>query len=198
MRNGVSPYRGNGYSGYRAPYANHYPYHGHDHGRNYGRYPVYAYPGWYTYPYVVDPGFYDWGATDYSSGDSSDQQGANYSANQGPEYQPEPAADESRAQYPPRREAYTREASSAPVQIQEYHFANSSSPAPAGPPLTVIFKGGRTPLKMQNYMVNSTSLTDFDREHFEKIPLDQVDLAATEQINRQHGIDFQVPISSRD
>jgi hypothetical protein len=69
---------------------------------------------------------------------------------------------------------------------------------PAGPPLTVIFKDGRTPLKMQNYMVNATSLTDFDREHFEKIPLDQVDLAATEEINRQHGIDFQVPISARD
>jgi len=28
--------------------------------------------------------------------------------------------------------------------------------------------------------------------------LDEVDIAATEQINRPHGIDFQVPIPSRD
>jgi len=87
---------------------------------------------------------------------------------------------------------------SAPVQRQEYHFADAASPSAASPPLTVIFKGDRTPLKMQNYMVNSTSLTDLDREHFEKIPLDQIDIAATEQINRPHGINFQVPIPSRD
>jgi hypothetical protein len=86
-------------------------------------------------------------------------------------------------------------------QRQEYHFATASPTAPspiASKPLTVIFKGGRAPEKMQNYMVNSSSLTNLDSEHFEKIPLDQIDVAATQQANRSSGIDFQVPVASHD
>jgi len=51
---------------------------------------------------------------------------------------------------------------------------------------------------MQNYMVTASVLTDLDGEHFEKIPLDQVDVAATQQANRASGIDFQVPAASHD
>jgi hypothetical protein len=65
-------------------------------------------------------------------------------------------------------------------------------------PLTVMFKIGRAPMTMQNYMVNSTDLTDLDGEHFEKIPLDQVDIAATQRANRSSGIDFQIPVPSHD
>jgi hypothetical protein len=51
---------------------------------------------------------------------------------------------------------------------------------------------------MQNYMLNSASLTNLDGGHFEKIPLEQIDVAATEQANRSRGIDFQVPVPSHD
>jgi len=51
---------------------------------SYGYLPGYV----YSYPYVVDPGFYDWGATDYSE----NEQGANAPPDQGSDdgYGPEP------------------------------------------------------------------------------------------------------------
>jgi hypothetical protein len=67
----------------------------------------------------------------------------------------------------------------------------------AQPVLTVIFKNGRDPEKIQNYMVNRRALTDLDEQHYEQIPLDQIDLAATEQANRAIGIDFQIPAPVR-
>lgn len=210
-RNGVAlPYGGHGFSGSRSPYSNHYPYrypyHDHDHGHGHhdGHHRAgYVYPGLYGYPYysypvVIDPGFYDWGDSDYSD----DQPGANanFYPNQAPGYTNEPPyPDEGAPQYQPQRDAYNPPPpAAAPVQVQEYHFADPNSASTAGPPLTVIFKGDRTPLKMQNFMVNSAFLTDLDREHFEKIPLDEVDIAATQQTNRRHGIDFRVPIPSSD
>jgi hypothetical protein len=78
----------------------------------------------------------------------------------------------------------------------------AGSAASSGPvteqALTVIFKNGRAPATMQNYMVNSRALTDLDQQHYEQIPLDQIDIAATEQTNRARGLDFQVPAASRE
>ena len=68
----------------------------------------------------------------------------------------------------------------------------------AGHPLTVIFKGGRTPMKMQNYLITAETLTDLDEQHHEEIPLNQIDFAATQQANSAAGVDFQVPGRSRD
>ena len=212
------PYRGNGFSGgYR-----HEPndrgrnphrgrYRGHDHeGRNRGR-GSYGYaPGYvYAYPYVTDQGFYDWGATDYSENEQGPD--AEAAADQGPEngYGPEapnpeePYEARGNVPYPQQQQYAQPGPASAPIgpQRQEYHFAASSTSAPspvASKPLTVIFKGGRTPEKMQNYMVTSPALTNLDGEHFEKIPLDQIDVAATQHANRSSGIDFQVPTASRD
>jgi hypothetical protein len=151
---------------------------------------------------VTDPGFYDWGATDYSE----DEQGANVPPEQGPDYgygpqEPYPGAGD--VPYPQQQENPRQSPMTAPTPPtrQEYHFAASSPSAPtpiASKPLTVIFKGDRAPQKIQNYMVNSSSLTDLDSEHFEKIPLDQIDIAATQQANRSSGIDFQVPTPSHD
>ena len=60
-------------------------------------------------------------------------------------------------------------------------------------PLTIIFKNGREPQKIRNYMMDSKSLTNLDAQHFERIPLDQIDIAATVKVNRVKGVDFQVP-----
>lgn len=143
----------------------------------------YGYPGWpgyYSYPYVIDPGFYDWG----DSGDSVYDQGGGNSgyapytdygdayleAPQNPNYAPQPYAQ-----------------SPAPV------YPGAASLAPAEEPLTLIFNNGRAPQKMQNYMMNAKALTDLDPQHYERIPVDQIDVAATEQANRARGVDFQVP-----
>jgi len=153
----------------------------------------------------VDLGFYDWGATDYSENEQGPYAGA--PPDQGPENgygaeQPPPPGYGD-APYPQQQQPIQPappDPSAAP-QRQEYHFA-SASPAAATPisskPLTVIFKGGRAPEKMQNYMVTSSALTNLDGEHFERIPLDEIDVAATQQANRRSGIDFEVPTVSHD
>lgn len=78
-------------------------------------------------------------------------------------------------------------------------YAGSFSSIPeVQQPLTVIFKNGRPPEMIQNYMMSSRTLTDLDRQHYEQIPLDQIDVAATEQLNRTRGVDFQIPAMSRE
>ena len=58
-------------------------------------------------------------------------------------------------------------------------------------------KFGRAPATIRNYLMNAKALTDLDQQHYEQIPLDQIDIAATEQVNRARGLDFQVPNASR-
>ena len=211
-RNGMSvPFGGHEFSGgrypYRPQYPNRYPhrdpYHDHDHDHHDGNHHVhgyaYAYPGFfgYPYPYVIDPGFYDWS----TSNDYENQQGANayepagqtggdYAEASNPEYGAVPYNQQENA--PPASDA-------ASAQIQEYHFAGpSAAPSQTSEPLKVIFKDNRAPMTIQNYMVNSTSLTDLDRNHYEQIPLDQIDIAATQKANRAHGVFFEVPSGPRN
>jgi len=213
------PYRGNDFSGgyghgpddrgrgdrgrrgHRGPYGGR----DHDRDRRYRGWGSYSYaPGYaYAYPYVVDPGFYDWGATDYSENqqepyaDGPPEQGPDYA--NGPEAPYPPNGD---PPYPQQQQNVEPGGAGAPVgaQWQEYHFASSTPTSASAPakPLTVIFKGDRAPEKMHNFMVTATALTNLDGEHFEKIPLDQIDVAATQQANRSSGIDFEVPVASHD
>jgi hypothetical protein len=192
-----APYRGPGFatarSLYRPAYGDRFSSLNRDRGRgswlvgSYG----YRYPGWagYPYPYVIDPGFYDWGDSgDSDYGPAGTSQGyadltpypgygdAGPQSLQGPNYAQTPAPD---AQMP--RPAY-------------------DGPTPAPEPeqaITVIFNNGRAPESIQNYMMNSSTLTDLDEHRYEQIPLNQIDLAATEQANRSRGLDFQVPAASR-
>jgi hypothetical protein len=216
-RNGIAlPYRGQhfadrgrGYGGghdrHREPYRRHDRDRRHDGGWDRGGYGYgYAYsPGYlYPYPLVVDPGFYDWGATDYSenqqdaeAGGPHDQSGPAYPDHEYPGAGYEGPGNAIRPEYP---EEPQPRADTAQPQRQEYHFSAQSAESLKTEPLKVIFKDGRTPITVQNYMVNARSLTDLDSNHFEKIPLEQIDIAATQEANRSHGIDFQVPVPSRD
>lgn len=221
-RNGIAlPYRrqqfadrGRGYGGhdrYREPYRRHDRDRRHDgrwdrgfNGYGYAYSPGYLYP----YPLVVDPGFYDWGATDYSESQQnaeaeapSDQgapeyPGARYA---GSGYADQPAYPEDRdLPYPGQPDNSQLRAGPAQPQRQEYHFSEQPAASAKTEPLKLIFKDGRAPITIQNYMVNARALTDLDSDHFEKIPLEQIDIAATQEANRSHGIDFQVPVPSRD
>ncbi len=199
---------GSGYGDGHAGGSHRGPYRGHDRDRRHERHERrgfygygYAYSPGYVYPYplVIDPGFYDWGPTDYSE----DQQGENAARRPpypGPEYAGEPTDQDNLGEpYSPQQENTLASSGSIQPQRQEYHFApQSTAPAKAQPSLKVIFKNDRSPVTMQNYMLNASSLTDLDADHFEKIPIDQVDIAATQEANRSRGIDFQVPIASRD
>ena len=47
-------------------------------------------------------------------------------------------------------------------------------------------------------MMTAKVLTDLDSQHYEQIPLDQIDLAATQRVNSAVGVEFQIPSVSRD
>jgi hypothetical protein len=47
-------------------------------------------------------------------------------------------------------------------------------------------------------MMTARMLIDLDSQHYEQIPLDQIDLAATERANSAAGVVFRVPGATRD
>jgi hypothetical protein len=190
--------------------------HGRHHRRDYdggnffaGSY-MYPYPGYlgYPYPYVLDPGFYDWS----DSSDSGSEQGY-ASPDQGyvaadngepppdygyatPGYNAPPAYPEyGDAAYPPQRSGAARPSPETGTSSANHH-PSASSDSEMNPPLTVIFKDDRKPEQIQNYMLSASKLTDLDREHYQQIPLEQINIPATQQANRAHGIDFRVPPAS--
>ena len=73
--------------------------------------------------------------------------------------------------------------------------------APQPPPepeaaVTLVFKDDRPTEEIHNYMLTRTTLYVQD-EHRREIPVDDLDLGATQKINKSNGIDFQLPGVSR-
>jgi hypothetical protein len=63
-------------------------------------------------------------------------------------------------------------------------------------PVTLIFKDGRPPEQIRNYAMTRTTLYVRDQHHRD-IPIDQLDLTATQKVNRDAGIDFELPRLAR-
>jgi hypothetical protein len=148
---------------------------------------VSTYPNWLGYPYLIDPGFYDWGDSD-DSADDTNQPGSygpdSYLSDQAPDNY----MSDQNGLSPPYLGPYPNSGYAAPAAP-----AGAEEPAVSGLPLTVIFKSGRAPIKVRNYLMTAKVLTDLDSAHYEQIPLDQIDLAATQNFNKVAGVDFQVP-----
>ena len=213
------PFRGTGFaprrpqyrSQYRSPYGDRSGRRGRDrdrdrhrdHDRGRGRWLAgwygNRYPFWlgYPYPYTIDPGLYDWG----DSGDAGYAPDAGYSPNAAPAQNYADATP-----YPgdntgpePMQGSNEPQARATDARMPRPAYAGISTAAQeTEPPITVIFKNGRAPLTIQNYLMNSRTLTDLDRQHYEQIALDQVDIAATQQTNRSRGFEFQVPAASAE
>ena len=88
----------------------------------------------------------------------------------------------------------------APIYRPNYQ----PSPAAQQPPpaaqatVTLIFKDGRPPQQIHNYILSATGITVWDQlpsVRPREIPIDQIDMDATEKINRQSGVDFYLPKS---
>ena len=58
--------------------------------------------------------------------------------------------------------------------------------------VTPVFKDGRPPEQIHNYLLTRTTLYVRDQHHRD-IPLNQLDLAATQKVNHDAGVDFQLP-----
>ena len=162
---------------------------------------LYSYPAslGYIYPYYIGPGFNDSGyyGTEYDQSNAAPgyyDQGASYQGENPNGDYGEPGGG---GYSGPAEEPQPYPEPQAPEPAPSSHFTVSGMDAASeysiAGPLTVIFKSGRAPQVMHNYMLTTTTLTDLDADHYEKIPLDQVDLAATAELNRSNGVDFQIP-----
>jgi len=149
---------------------------------------VNTYPNLLGYPYLLNPNFYNLGLYDWSDSDNSAPDNSVSDQNALAPY------PDQGSPYPDQGPPYPNQGYAAPNQI-----APPATGAPAtAQPLVVIFKSGRDPMKIQNYLVTAKILTDLDSEHYEQIPLDEINLAATQNFNKVAGVDFQVPTASRD
>jgi hypothetical protein len=98
-----------------------------------------------------------------------------------------------------------------PPNYAESYQSDESQPAPSNPfpasgelsrsssslesedAVTLVFKDGRPPEQIHNYLLTRTTLYVRDQQHHRDIPLDQLDLAATQKVNHDAGVDFQLP-----
>lgn len=95
---------------------------------------------------------------------------------------------------------YGYDADSAPQEQPAPRMPYSSPSDWAQPPpvpesveaVTLVFKDGRPPEQIHNYILTRTTLFVRD-QHARKIPTDQLDLAATAKVNQDAGVDFQLP-----
>ena len=60
----------------------------------------------------------------------------------------------------------------------------------------LVFRDRRPSLEIHNYALTPKILYVLDQQHRD-IPVDEIDLAATQKVNRDSGIDFQFPVASR-
>jgi len=73
------------------------------------------------------------------------------------------------------------------------HQPERTNPAPA----TVLVFRDQHQQEVQNYAIVGQTLWNFSPQRTEKIPLSQLDLAATIKANDERGVDFRLPASNQ-
>jgi hypothetical protein len=117
-------------------------------------------------------------------GDGDSQQPQNSAAEgyaKQPEFQASPAASSVPSQI-----------SSVTTVIAPTAQSRPSADSDSDDAITLIFKDGRPPELIHNYILTRKTLYVGERHHPE-IPVDQLDLIATAQVNHDAGIDFHLP-----
>lgn len=161
---------------------------------DYGQfYSPYGYPGFVSYGLAypfMDP---FWEYPDDPLADTPDETGSNAAV----------AGDDGYGGYAPEWAYGGEPAPGAPPPVQGYGQAyaqpgGAAVVAPAPQPLeqedavTLVFKDGRPPEQIRNYALTRTAIVIAGRR-VREIPLQEIDLPATEKVNREAGVDFQLP-----
>jgi hypothetical protein len=84
----------------------------------------------------------------------------------------------------------------APPEAYRPAYAQPQPPPEPESAVTLVFKDGRPNEQIHNYMLTRTTLYVQD-EHRRVIPVADLDLAATQKVNKDAGVDFQLPGSGR-
>jgi hypothetical protein len=183
-------HRDNGHHGdsdshhHRAPY-------NHDRRNGYAYYPygVAGSVGWVS-PYVLGYGDsmgYDedaQGSPDNAGAGAGQGYGQGYDQGYGEDNGPPPPDQGPQQALPPWPSSDPSHANvSPPPQVQ--------APQPQEA-VTLVFKDGRPPEQIHNYLLTGTTLYVQDQRHRD-IPLSQLDLVATAKANHEAGVDFRLP-----
>jgi hypothetical protein len=153
-------------------------YHRH-HAANGGEYYPYPYLYAVPFPYAADQG-----DADDSSDDDSDYQGG-------------PTVFDRRglgaASYiPPTYDGPAHAQEATPGQGSANESADSQAAQAPTNPTTLVFKNGQQ-IEVSNYAIVSQTLYDLTPGRHRKIALADLDLPATEKLNDDRGVDFQLP-----
>jgi hypothetical protein len=140
----------------------------------------FGFPCRYGYGYPWGYGAFDpywwWDSGSSYDQDQQDQTGLADEMNQ-------QSLDEQRMRQQDDQDAYAR--SAPPYQ----HQAERTEAAPA----TVLIFRDQHKQEVQNYAIVGLTLWTFDPHHSERIPLSDLDLAATAQANDDRGVRFRLP-----
>ncbi len=134
--------------------------------------------------------------------DPAGQQPAPYAGDNAPPYaaQPSPYGQEAAAPYPPQPVyqdygPYAGGPATAPQPMVSAPFTPLvplGSPTEQGDVLTIVFKDGRPPLQVRNYILTRSALY-LTGAHFYEVPLADIDLPATQRVNWDAGVVFRLP-----
>ena len=188
------------------PYGGRYPYRGYG-GRYPYRYPRFFFPG-FGYPSYLSFGLFDpffwgydpfWDTGDWMGYDSAPyapQTSINAEPGYGNGFQ---GADQGEV---PPSQPYggqpwpASQSSPDPDQVQgpwapQAWTGDPPTVASQERPVTIVFKDGRPPVRIRNYAMTRSAI--FTGTDMREIPLDEVDVPATQKLNKATGVDFRVP-----
>jgi hypothetical protein len=205
MRPTGGPSMPSGTSSHRAPYnpngGNHYHDGNHNHYGNHTHVIVTTYWPWgFGYPYYglglgYGYPYWGWGYSNFLDDDYNSQPAANYAAPQQQYYYNDPNQQQqpNDQQEPPAPEAYPQQPYPQAPSSSRAPYTGAQSAPPAAQALTVVFKDGRPPEQVYNYLLTPNTLTVLDQNRHD-IPVDQINLEATASVNIQAGVEFSLPV----
>ena len=189
---GAGEHRNNGHTGDPDSHQRRRPYeHDHRDGYSYDRYGVTGSVGWVS-PFVLGYGdSMDYngdaqGTEDNAGAGSGQENGTGYGQGYGDENGPPPPDQGPQQALPPWP-------SSDPSHVETTPAPQMQAPEPQPQEaVTLVFKDGRPPEQIHNYLLTGTTLYVQDQHHRD-IPLSQLDLIATAKANHEAGVDFRLP-----
>jgi hypothetical protein len=143
----------------------------------------------YAQPLAAQPGYPDNGYPDNGYSDNGYPDNG-YPGNGYPDNQngyPQPAPEN---YYPPYPQPQP-EQEQAPAITPEVQYVPGSADT-----VTLIFKDGRPPEQIQNYIATKKTLTVINGSRHRDIPIADLDVPATIKANRETGVGFQLPVST--
>lgn len=169
------------------------PFHHHPR-RSFFVYPYAAYP-LYAYPYYPPLGYYDTFSYSYASQPEPTYMAEHDTGLQNEVYRLQGEVDQLRQQQATQveRQQY---ALNSPTDTPRPLAATRPRQEPPAPPTVLVYRDGRR-VEVQNYAVSGATLWVFSEERARKVPLADLDLDATRQVNEERGVEFNVRAPAR-